>query len=427
MSKRNYTYKNINESYEANSDECIICDGKKKYSNWVLCGECDNWYHPRCLGIPQTEIEALEGDFVCHKCAETNPAADEPFPMDQSNNLGEEFDIGPFDTDANEQEDSANNSEPVINPEQHVLQTSIIENTDLTTSVESNQEQPSSIETSGSDPDHQEKSQTSSNNQSTTGDCVVEKIINWRMRSGKREFQIKFVDFEELEWKKEEELVNCPVLLEHFIRKNRLSGCSKRILSTKSKKGNLSLEQANKDNWADVEQIISMVEVYGDRTSLTVKPFTKLDDQDGIFILTLGNHCYTVLYNSKFRSCLISDGQGSFLEDPLVRRTILLMLKPVTSVVYIPYNGQKAIDHCASSAAGIAIEFQRVYRTGKIPREISVPSSTIERIRKVLHKSDSAKIYNWTPVSNFGNQVQCDSCGKRFKTKNRGAMNLHKC
>lgn len=92
-------------------------------------------------------------------------------------------------------------------------------------------------------------------------------------------------------------------------------------------------------------------------------------------------------------------------------------------------EGYSEHDQCGSSAAIIAIEFQRFHKTGHFPSEIVASKSIMERIRLSLHKEPSQKLNNWKPVRHPSKEskVRCDKCGKKWQTRNRGVLNLHKC
>lgn len=355
-----YVY--FNTSVDSNDEEadCIICKGKKKFTSWVKCDTCANWYHHRCLGIKVKDLEGVE-NYSCPTCLEGPNASSSPME------------------DGNEPDDNEAN------------------NTEHDTTMETDEE----------------------------GNSEVDQILQWRPKGRGREFLVSFRSNGSTAWYLEKDLTDCSLLLENFCTQKRIALPA----ALKERRvGNISMAGANPNNWVEVEEIISAVKTHGHKESLLPEKFEQLGHSDAIKIMTLGNHCFVILYLAAKRTCLIADGQNAFIKDTRVRKAIMASLQEASLIHGIPFGQQKAIDYCGSSAAVIAIEFQRILRTNNIPKEVVTPTSTLRRIQDALHKEPSKKINPWTPVGNPNSyKARCENCGKVLNTRNRGALNLHKC
>lgn len=108
--------------------------------------------------------------------------------------------------------------------------------------------------------------------------------------------------------------------------------------------------------------------------------------------MQIENHCFVILYLAKTKATLVSDGENAF-DKAYYKSMILEQIIGIRSVKYLPFKVQSEKNHCASSAAAIAIEFQRIYRQGYWPeKEIIVAPSILDIIRKVLHKEPGDKL-----------------------------------
>lgn len=402
---KNYVYRNDDgesvSDLTANSETCVICDDKiKQYEFWNLCDECHNWYHPQCLGLdPQTE--AKKTPWICPSCNEKEK--------------GEEQSVATLRDISNQDVNFNQGDCESIQGIDCVEDTSAENQTDENTQTNNTDSEPFAESTTDTDDE---------------GNQHVKSIVGWRQTTKGREFQVQYKKDKPNEWLLEKDLKGCPLLVEYFCLKQKIDKPNylKRNMIRRKKVGNINKAEANEHNWVNVDRIIDMVKSYGfTKDSLIPKPFTKLGNAAGIYFVVLGDHCLTLLHNPNERSCLIADGANAFLNDSNIKKILLLQLKGLSTLQVLRFNGQKGVDHCATSAAGIAIEFQRIYRTGIVPKEITVPKSTMERIATILHKEPSKSAREWIPINEIAWKVKCSQCDKKFKTNNRGVLNLHKC
>lgn len=125
---------------------------------------------------------------------------------------------------------------------------------------------------------------------------------------------------------------------------------------------------------------------------MKIEEFGQLGGEDKIMIMQVGQHAFAVGYSSDSKTCITSDGLNTFSDCRLTRALVLARLRGARRVRHVAFQGQKEIDNCGSSTAAIAIELQRHHGHWDFDDEIKVASSTHSR-----------------------------------RTKNRGALNIHKC
>lgn len=188
------------------------------------------------------------------------------------------------------------------------------------------------------------------------------------------------------------------------------------------------IKPVDKNEWPPLSTIIKAVKTYGDTkstTSLNISADIN-KQEDSINFKIINNHCFVILYMQNKNTCIITDSDNLCINDCFYRKKLLSNLNGI--VKCIPFNGTKrSKDYYASSASGIGIEFQRMVRLGKIPDEIKVSRSTLERLIPILHKKKIKFIKSNIIPKNTNWKVSCKNCGKKFNTRNRGVLNLHKC
>lgn len=369
----------------AQNDECPICDGKSKATFYALCDGCDKWYHPRCLNQDPKIIQKAR-NFLCNKCGTTN------------------------DADHQTQEQQMENE-----------QTS----GDISFSDQFNE--PTQNNDHSSEPSGKASQESTDHNNSTDdeGYKAVDYFKDHRTKNGKREFLAVYKDEDE-QWVKETDCDGCVDFLNIYCESNRIPTTT---VQYKEGCGAISGRKPNKNLWAPIDRIKDMVISYGNREAIQPKIFSRINQgEDSLQLIQIGSHCFALLYISEIKTCYLADGQNTFSKHGKSRKMVLKKLSGVKFLKFLPFNGQKEEDNCASSAAAIAIEFQRLHNIKQLPMEpLLVADGTLERIRKVLHKGSGEKINTWSPIVGEAWKVKCDNCGAKFKTKNRGALNLHKC
>lgn len=369
----------------AKNDECPICEGKSKLTFYALCDGCDKWYHPRCLNRDPKIVQKAK-NFLCNDCGTNN------------------------EVDGQVREQQTETEQP-------------LEDVSF-----SNQFNESTHDNNYSSEPSEKASQESTDNNNSTDDegyKAVDYFKDHRIKNGKREFLAVYRDEDE-EWVKETDCDGCVDFLNMYCESNRIR---KTTIQYKEGCGAIEGRKPNKKLWASIERIKDMVISYGNREAIQPKIFSGINyEEDSLELMQVGSHCFALLYIAEIKTCFLADGQNAFSKHAKSRKIVLKKLSGVKFLKFLPFNGQKEEDNCASSAAAIAIEFQRLHNIKRTPMEpLEVANGTLERIRKVLHKGSGEKINTWIPIVGESWKVKCNNCGAKFKTKNRGALNLHKC
>lgn len=257
------------------------------------------------------------------------------------------------------------------------------------------------------------------------GYAEIANILDWRMTSGNsRQFLVEFIGETEHSWLDEDCLDGCVSKLQLFCR---VANIDQTKIVYKTGCGSSNARQ-NKNNWATVPEILDLIGIYGHKDSIKPSRFNGLRKRDLLCLMQVGEHCMVVLYLAASKTCFVADGTNLYRKDPTTYQLVNSQLQHALCIKSLVFNGQLEDDHCASSAAGIAIEFQRLYRSDELPEEeLKVPKSIMDRLRARLHKEPGPKIRPWQPISRIGWKVSCSKCGKKFRTKNRAALNLHTC
>ena len=259
------------------------------------------------------------------------------------------------------------------------------------------------------------------------GYATVKRVVNHRGTGRNREFLIEYVKNNEQLWIKEKDCDGCVLFIEKYCILERIP---EPTVKYKKGCGAAATGSHNVKNWASIDEILQKAIKYGNPEHIQPQIFTCLEKKDGLYIIQVGNHCLSFVHLYNRRAAIIADGENVYRKDPIVRSVMLLKLAGVRSISHLPFYSQKEDDHCASSGAAIAIEMQRRY-SAKIQDWLSPirpAASTIDRIRKSLHKEPGSLIRKWLPIQGgVGWRVKCSGCGTMMNTKNRGSLNLHKC
>ncbi|KAL4452907.1 hypothetical protein ABPG74_002472 [Tetrahymena malaccensis] len=68
-----YSKRQTKSKYSSqNREESKYCCGQKIDSNFIQCDKCQTWYHQKCVGIGENDVDISE-DWFCSKCDKTNP------------------------------------------------------------------------------------------------------------------------------------------------------------------------------------------------------------------------------------------------------------------------------------------------------------------------------------------------------------------
>lgn len=405
--------------------DCAKCKDTRRFHHYVQCEKCLTWYHSKCLGLIPRNLENDEPYYcgcdrpdIPHQ-SETPPnaassedtavsilrQANPDLPIDQEE-LNESENANPNPTNSGDQK-----QHPTRRPS--ILEEVIRINQNLEEEPESSSDSDSDTETDETD-----------SGTDIEGYAGVRTIKDWRQTTRGREFLVVFMKNRETMWLQEANLDGCLDVLHEFCNNK---GLTRSNLAYRSKCGAPSNVEANEKNWASIEEILKMVQIYGDKKGIQAEIFSGLGPSDSLSLLQIGSHCFTVLYLSDEETCYVADGGNTFISDTKTERLVRLRLTRAKEVRGLKFDGQKQLDQCASSAAGIAIELQRLYKSKKFTSEVKVPSSIMDRIRRKLHKEPSKAMRPEAPINQIQWRATCPKCGYQARSKSRAALNFHKC
>lgn len=274
------------------------------------------------------------------------------------------------------------------------------------------------------------QSQTTDGATDDEGHATISEILDWKAHKSTRKFLVKFKKGDEEQWLLERDLRGCIDSLNKFCD-TRVPAIPRTKMKLPDGIGATRSRQQNTANWVrGLNDIVQAARTYGDREGLQPQVLEEqLGDEDAIYITRVGFHSYTILFKYESRLCIVADGKNSLRKDSQSRKIVMHKLRRARCIIFVQAYNQVEEDHCGSSAAGIAIEFQRLHKRGIIPCEARVAKSTMDRLRSRFHHTPSQKLRTREDVRReaLNWKLECPNCGKRFKTTNRGAMNLHSC
>lgn len=397
----------------AKNQECKVCEGNKNYTQWVLCDGCDFWYHPKCLGRKPPDSRSAD-PFYCNNCSRLSGNEVRPEGREDTQQVETEQIEGSFSPDGGYCPDGEEMqlSNLAVDSEAQTLEPIASTSGQRTTFIPEELVDEDPCATTDDE-----------------GNSEITGVLGYRCPGPNRgQFKVRYRSNSEEAWVPIKRLDGCVDMIERFLIKNDLPLEYMAGLGYRQGCGSSNPTASGKENWAQLDDIISAANTYGIKNSLKVTAFSELGSKDALHIVQVGAHCFTVLYWASSRHCLIADGENTFVNNMTSRRLLLTKLSGVKRISFLPFYDQREVDFCGSSAAAIAVEFQKIYKEKSDLREVRVAKSVIARIKKVLHKAPAVKIREWAPITNQAKRsLKCDACGKAFKTTNRGALNLHKC
>lgn len=322
---------------------CGKCNGKATHGDtaiqWIECDTCHVWIHPECYVLPaDTGINWSEDiPFYCPPCLqeaeqESDQETQEPGP-----------------TNDQQQVSGPQNQELESTQEENFVRTcpflSNITNQDTNTDSESEEDTSTDSDSNGATEDD--------------GYAEIEEIKDHRIRRGKRQFLIKLKNSDE-EWLDEKNLDGCVTLLKLYCR---TASITRPRIQYKSKVGSSNTKTANTNNWVNIEDIIDKAKIYGNKQGLQPKQFQRIEEEDGLYIIQIGVHAFAALHFAKQSTIFIADGGNLASKCNKTKAIIQKLFEDVENGI-LQFNRQREEDQCGSSAAGIAIELQRLYPKG---------------------------------------------------------------
>lgn len=428
-SKPNFIYHGTEKLEGDSSALCSHCDTNEG-DDWILCDKCEAWYHCSCINIdPELYIgeNAPKKDekFLCNKC--------EPFLFDDIN-LSNEQEIDTTDSDTDTLRGSSSPSQINIDVMMEVdtnysheefatvsasqasnnglfFDATNIENTPvLSQSTQVSVISVSSVNKSDEEPDssatYVATTPLSSNDTAKTRKedelFTVEKILKHRGTSSNGyQYLIKWEGYDSSEntWEPETGLTNCYKKVSTYKFNNKLG---KPVFPKPTERVGFSSsneDTVNLNNWAHPKDIVKAAMTYRDNRREQTLPIHIINPESNyvvhkesaIYIIDLHPHAYVALCPENSKQVIVADG-GNLLGQ---EQDVLTLMSKIFSreVRNIPFKGQGGIDHCASSAAAIINELERIHvNNWPIPEILTVAKSKHERIVKKFHKDPSANV-----------------------------------
>lgn len=372
-------------SYSPSKSFLCVCGRPDSFDKLIACDSCDNWYHVSCQRVDPNEAENIE-IFHCLRCkvlvATSQEDSSEVLPQDKSINDDTIID----------------DNEPL----------------NVASTFSGDTEMPSDAE---SEPVPE-------------GEFEIEKIVSHRISGRSLYYTVRWKNHSVSEDEEigSKHLANAHILVEAY---RSSVGLTFGQVSKPSRVGFSSVSQdQNEENWLSMDKVFSIIQTYENQRSynrtISVKIFNNvLDNEDTIYLVQFSTHCLVAMYIYSEKLCYVSDGTNQSSSSSLVRSSLSSMF-PDTNIVSVIYNQQKAIDHCASSAVLITLEFKRIYGTGEsMPQELSVSRSIRDRLISTFHKERSDPQRGWKPIASNIPCSKCEKCGKEFKCRDKRPYVTH--
>lgn len=430
-----YYYKNTTreECNDAKNSQCAVCKDRRRFTDYALCENCKLWFHPKCLGLNPKAITnaGKEQPFICRNCdTDTNSPDIQSLAIVTNEVINTSFDgtFGPFDQDILTMESNPNIS----------LNSDNVPNTNTFANLFNDGGDLPDLQQHdvgcGDEPveDEEALNTTDEENISSTdeeGYKEIESVSAHKGQGNNLKFLVKFKKCETQQWLWFKHCDGAVDLIEKYCTENNINQpkLKKRGNKDGSNSGAGSLKSANKSAWVSIDEVIRTINIYGEKESLKPEILKELEEKDKLVLFEIGNHCFAALYLAASKTCIIADGENTFASSRTTRSLVLYKLKQAKYIKCIPYLDQPAKDLCGSSCASIAIAMQKMYLTRNFTEKVIVAKTIRKRVETSLHSEKGAKLNIFKPLKGENWKTTCEACGFKFSTKNRGAMNLHKC
>lgn len=430
-----YYYKNTTkeECDDAKNNQCAVCKDKRRFTDYALCENCKLWFHPKCLGLNPKSIKntGKEQPFICRNCdinINSPDVQDLTTVTNEPVNASYDGTFGPFDQDVLPNQsnlDISLNSEGM--PNTNTFANLFNDGGDLPDFQQHDAacgDEPAEAEEALNTTDEENISSTDEEGYKEIGS-----IESHKGQGNNLQFLVKFKKCETQKWLWFKHCDGAVDLIEKYCSEKEISHpkLKKRGNKDGSNSGAGNLKSANKAAWVSIDEVIRTINIYGEKGSLKPEILKELGDQDKLVLFEIGNHCFAALYLAESKTCIIADGENTFASSRTTRGLVLYKLKQAKYVKCIPYWDQPAKDLCGSSCASIAIAMQKMYLTKNFMDKVIVAKTIRKRVESSLHSEQGSKLNIFKPLKGDNWKTNCENCGYKFSTKNRGAMNLHKC
>lgn len=251
----------------------------------------------------------------------------------------------------------------------------------------------------------------------------IEAIKSMETRAdGSRIFLLQWKGYREMSWEPEKHLDGAYELLQEFLQnfKQPFSKINGMVgAPTDSNK-------TDERNWVSLDMVVDKIkryqELYCKTIEITIDIWKGKPTSKGIYLISLESHCYVTFVIPSRNMALVGDGMNFFIDDEEVNVSIKRLLG--IRSYGMRYEQQIGIDHCASSAVLIALDFMRMEKTSIIPTKLTAPKELIERLMREFHQYKSEVISD-TPLHQHRVFRQCPKCKKNFNNKQRRNFIAH--
>jgi len=257
----------------------------------------------------------------------------------------------------------------------------------------------------------------------------VEDIIGHREKRNGREFLVKWKEVPDAEdtraetWEPEKHLDGAIDYLQRYCRRQKIA-LSKIVGLLGADSSNLEL--TNRDNWVTMDTILTHVSKLRSRlnikTQIKVLQWTDFGNEDCLYFLDHGFHCFVLLHVVKRNAAYIADGGNLFRENKKVANEIRQLLG--IRLISLRFNQQLKVDHCGSSAILIGIQMLRMYAKGMTYQDIVCPKYLREMLTKKLHTAQS-KPLELPALGKRRAKLVCPFCAKTYKSTAQRKLNMH--
>ena len=222
-------------------------------------------------------------------------------------------------------------------------------------------------------------------------------------------------------WEPEHHLDGAIDLLQQYCRSNSLP--------LSEIEGLMGADENDEDtriaNWVSMSTILTTFTKYRAlklvRSNLGASEWTGFGEDDHLYFLKHGPHCFVVLYVASKQLAYIADGGNVYRKNQEV--AVEIKTKLGVRLISLPFDQQKMIDHCGSSAVQIGLEMLRLYERGVKYEELICAKGFRNKLAKIMHKSESKP--EAKRLERRLKWIKCQFCDKKFMENQKRALRFH--
>lgn len=403
-------------AYNSASTFSCHCGRPDSYNNLICCDKCDSWYHIHCEKLSQEEVDSI-GQYVCTKCKSKELLVTIPRSVLRQVHTNPRLIV-------------SNPPPPSVKKSTVVQCVDLTQQNGETVTISYNKDPVPSASSSSSSV----SSDDSDDESVPEGEFEIESVVSHRIVDGQILYTVKWKGYgsEENSELEAKDLGNAHLA----VHKYRLAkGVTFGKVYKPLKLGYLSTNKKDtgkifdEKNWVSLDSILSYIRIYSSRRTyrrpIDVGLFQNIHPKDFVYIIQFVSHAIVGLCLFESKICYLCDGSNQVLESKRVQADLSNMFKGF-NLRFVRFDLQRNIDHCASSAVVISLEFMRLYGSNsEIPRILTVERSIQERLISTFHKEKSSKLGQWVPISDNLPVQTCEKCGKIFKSRDRRPFVTH--